>query len=151
LRIDGVSDKGGSSEREVRKRRKVSLSVSPFLETLKEAELSFEAEEEKEGRDLNALLRDLDEASSQLKDNPNLENLKRYKELVKAFLKEALSKTYKVKEVVSRRTGKLFVLVERVNRALEELVERVLSKQVDALWLASKLEEIRGLLIDLYR
>lgn len=151
MRIDGVSDKGGSSEREVRKRRKVSLSVSPFLETLKEAELSFEAEEEKEGRDLNALLRDLDEASSQLKDNPNLENLKRYKELVKAFLKEALSKTYKVKEVVSRRTGKLFVLVERVNRALEELVERVLSKQVDALWLASKLEEIRGLLIDLYR
>ncbi|MBC7239873.1 MAG: DUF327 family protein, partial [Chloroflexi bacterium] len=43
------------------------------------------------------------------------------------------------------------VIVEKINTALEELTQGVLSKQVDALWLASKLEEIRGLLIDIYR
>lgn len=151
MRIDGVSERGGASEREVRKKKKVSLTVSPFLETLREAELSLEAEEKEEKRDLDEILRELDQAASSLKDDPSLENLKRYKELVKAFLKEALSKAYKVKEVLSRRSGKLFILVERVNRALEELVDKVLKKQFDALWLASKLEEIRGLLIDIYR
>jgi len=151
LRIDGVSDRGGSPDREVKKKKRVSLTVSPFLETLKETELSFEVEDEAEERDLHDMLRDLDAAASELKDNPTLENLKKYKKLVKAFLKVALSKTYRVKEVISRRTGKLFVIVEKINTALEELTQGVLSKQVDALWLASKLEEIRGLLIDIYQ
>ncbi|MCS7234269.1 MAG: YaaR family protein [Synergistetes bacterium] len=151
MRIDSVSDRGGASEREIRKKKRVSLTVSPFFETLKEAELSLETEEKGEERDLNDILRELDEAASSLKDDPSLENLNKYKELVRAFLKEVLSKAYKVREVISRRSGKLFILVERVNKALEELIDRVLRKQFDALWLASKLEEIRGLLIDIYR
>lgn len=151
MRIDGISERGGTSEREVKKKKKISLTVSPFLETLKEAELSLETEEREEERDLDELLRKLDQVASSLKDDPSIENLKKYKELVKAFLKGAISKAYRVKEVLSRRSGKLFVLVEKVNRALEELVDRVLRSQVDALWLASKLEEIRGLLIDIYR
>ncbi len=151
MRIDGVSDRGNAPDREVKKKRRVSLSVSPFLESLVEAELSFDGEEEGEKRSLDEILRDLDEAGKKLKDDPSLENLKRYKSLVKSFLKGALMRAYKVREVMSRRTGKLFVLVERVDRALEELVEGVLKRQVDALWIASKLEEIRGLLIDIYR
>lgn len=151
MRVDGVSEKGSPPEREVRKKRKTSLVVSPFLESLTEAKLSLEVEDEGEERDLGDILRDLDEAGERLKEEPSLENLKRYKSLVKAFLKEAISRAYRVKEVLSRRSGKLFILIEKVDRALEDLVDGVLRRQVDALWIASKIEEIRGLLIDIYR
>ena len=151
MRIGEISEKRDLPDRGVKKRKGVSVKSSSFLETLMETEVSMELEEEEEERELEDILADLDEAGERLKDDPRLENLKRYRDLVKLFLKIALRRAYRVKEVMSRRTGKLFILVEKIDQALEELIERVLSQQFDAIWLASKLEEIRGLLIDIYQ
>ena len=85
-----------------------------------------------------------------LREQPNYDNLEEYKKAVRAFLEELVGRHYKV----TRRTGrsgartKVYTMIERVDDALEEL-ERGLGESVD-FDLAGRLDEIRGILVDLY-
>ena len=48
------------------------------------------------------------------------------------------------------RGRKVFYLIEKVNHSLESLATMVLQKQTDTMKLMAALDEIRGLLLDLY-
>lgn len=79
-------------------------------------------------------------------------NLKSYKAAVRSFLKQVLNATYEVSERrfidrVGRR--RLFIIVDRIDEQLEQLTQMVIDKQDTTLDLASKLDEIRGLLLDI--
>lgn len=99
------------------------------------------------------LLEQIDAQSAILKKAATPQGIKRYRQLVAAFMKEALGDSYQLyQESHWDRSGnrKTFVTVKRINQALEELVDSVIHQQKEQIDRIAKLDEIRGLLLDLY-
>jgi len=99
------------------------------------------------------LLKKIDEYSAELRKSPTPEGIKRYRQLVKEFMKEALNDAYQVDtEAKWDRMGnrREFVLVKKINQSLEELMDSFAGQEKKQLDLIAKLDEIRGMLVDLY-
>jgi uncharacterized protein YaaR (DUF327 family) len=102
---------------------------------------------------LNKVLRQLDDLGGQLVKSFSLFDLKNYKDLLRHFLKETQGKVYVMRQQVGwSRFGKskLYQRIERINLELDELTKITLNQQKDPLKMLNKLDEIRGLLVDLY-
>ncbi len=102
--------------------------------------------------DLVMALEEIDEFAKRLRESPVLENLLRYKKKVRVILRFLVEQSYNVQErtlydVQGRR--RLLVLVESIDQKLEELTREFLNQQSGSLDLVSRLDEIRGLLLDL--
>lgn len=109
--------------------------------------------EQVEHFDLVQALEEIDEYSRRLKESPILENLLRYKKRMRAILHFLVQQSFAVSEnsfydVQGRR--RFFMIVENIDHKLEELTRDFLNKQMNGLELVSRLDEIRGLLLDLY-
>jgi uncharacterized protein YaaR (DUF327 family) len=99
------------------------------------------------------LLQQIDTQSEELKKGATPAAIKRYRKLVQTFMKEALGQSYSLnQESHWDRSGnrKIMVTVKRINQSLEELTDALLSKEKKQIDLVARLDEIRGLLIDLY-
>jgi len=118
-----------------------------FGSTLKE--LEGETVETK----LKILLDKIHSQGEKLTKRLDIKDLKEYKNLVTEFLTEAVSNTYKFsKESYLDRRGRhrVHIIVKKVNEKLEELTQQVLREEKDKLAIASSIEDIRGMLIDLF-
>jgi uncharacterized protein YaaR (DUF327 family) len=82
-----------------------------------------------------------------------LSDLKKYKEMVTNFLRICISGglSYKEEEMTTRY-GKTKILstVKLINKKLMDLAETLVSQNQNALEIAAIVDEIRGLLMDLY-
>jgi len=102
---------------------------------------------------LESLFNDIDEQGKILRESLNLKDLKKYKGLIQKFLDYAVNKMYRLKEQAGwDRKGrhKIYTLVETVNKGLEELTTMLMAEQKDQIAILAKVDEIRGLLIDVY-
>jgi uncharacterized protein YaaR (DUF327 family) len=103
--------------------------------------------------DLETALREIEEYGRRLEQSPVLANLLRYKKKVGDLLRFVIERSYAVQERSSydpQGRRRLFVLVETINQKLEALVQDFLAKHGPPLDLVSRLDEIRGLLLDLH-
>ena len=99
------------------------------------------------------LLQQIDEQSAELKKAPTPAGVKRYRKLVQTFMKETLNQSYALDQRTHwDRSGnrKVFTTVKKINESLEALADEVLNKEKGQIDLVAKLDEIRGLLLDLY-
>lgn len=114
---------------------------------------AFEKELDRVYKDkLSEILSEIDEAADKLKESLNLQDLLKYKKLVKKFLQEATENMlrYTKKEHVDLKGRKrIYSLVEKVDKELERLTEEFL-KESKKLELLKMIDDIRGLLIDIY-
>lgn len=98
-------------------------------------------------------LEEIDDYARRFKESPVLENLLKYKRKVRAILQFLVQASYEVTETAfydPQGRRRLLTLVENVDHKLEELTRDFLNKQTNGLDLVSRLDEIRGLLLDLY-
>ncbi len=103
--------------------------------------------------DFATALEEIDECACKLKESPVYGNLLRYKKMVRVLLLFLIEETYHVLEQSCydpQGRRRLFLLVERIDGQLEQLTQDFLKEQLDRLELVSRLDEIRGLLLDLY-
>ncbi|MDI6785298.1 MAG: YaaR family protein [bacterium] len=139
---DSSSVKRGSEKASVK-----NTKFTPFVEELESIAIAGRK------KHLDQLLTSLDRQAKIFIEKPIYENLLTYKELVQTFMKETIDKSYEVKERVSRRSlekQKIYFIVEKVNKDLEYLTEKILSNHSETINLIAKMDEIRGLLLDLY-
>ncbi|NMB25215.1 MAG: YaaR family protein [Firmicutes bacterium] len=95
----------------------------------------------------------IEEAAATLRRSVTLRNLKRYKELIRAFISELMANAYSThQETGFDQYGhrRLYVIVQEIDQRLESLTREVVHGQADNLDLVSRLDEIRGLLLDIY-
>lgn len=115
---------------------------------------SLEAVEEELVRsNLEELLQDVDRTGSELKRWRGRSQLEAYRRAIKAFLQVALEQMYRVShETRFDARGKRVksVVVEAIDEHLEALAAEILKGERSAIPLAARLDEIRGLLLDLY-
>jgi uncharacterized protein YaaR (DUF327 family) len=132
---------------------KRALSFSGIVEESSgESELGGEPEYRYQPDDLAEALELIREEGEALKSAPTMENVKRYRGSVKAFLQTVLEKILKTEERISGinpMRKKRYVLIKVIDRKLEQLALDVLKHQSDQLKILERVEEINGLIVDL--
>lgn len=113
----------------------------------------IEAEEELIRADLEALMEDVDRAGFELKRWRGRAQLEAYRRAVKAFLQVALERMYHVHHETrfdARGRRVKSVVIQAIDAHLEAVANEILKGEKSAIPLAARLDEIRGLLLDLY-
>ncbi len=139
--------------------KKQSLKYRSIFERLEAAEGTngWDIEQgypEPEYEGLEELLDEIYGLGDRLKNLPTLENIKRYKTAVKAFLKVV---SQKMVGVEARTSGthvlkrKHFTLLKIIDIKIEQLTLHFLKHQEEQLDILSRVDEINGLLIDILR
>lgn len=133
-------------------RRKVNTSASASAPEF--ADQLGEALEVEKKQALDPLLEDIDSTSLEFGKRPNQENLKKYRKAVGSFLDYVLKQAYKLDETYSTVRGgktKVHLKIEIIDEKLEKIADMVLREQAEGLMVLKKLDEIRGMIFDLYK
>ena len=146
MKIDPISRQGRS---ENTNRRKVSQSDtrSAFRDVLSSAKNS-------PNNELEELLETLEQSGEYLKENPRLENFEKYRDEVRQFVKSFLESSYDIKltsEMTMSGRKRHMVIVKKIDDNLENLYHLFLREALDLEELASGIEEVMGMILDLYR
>jgi uncharacterized protein YaaR (DUF327 family) len=78
--------------------------------------------------------------------------MKRYRELIREFMNEIVSRSHKFsRENFLDRKGRhrVYTMIKLVNKELDELALELIKDEKDHLLILNKIDEIRGLLIDI--
>ncbi len=123
-------------------------SFSPSL-----AERIQRVQDEKLRSELAGLIQGVDERARKLLASKNKKDFEEYKASVKQFMEKAITGSYKLEEKHGQRQdGKfvVFLTMRKVDEALENLAQLMVAGQQDPMRMVARLDEIRGLLMDLY-
>jgi uncharacterized protein YaaR (DUF327 family) len=91
-------------------------------------------------------------AGDELKDRPFPEEISRYKQAVRNFLHYVVENGYNLEEATSGVNilkRKKFIIIQVVDKKLEELALGLLKNQTSQIALLARIDEIAGLLVDL--
>lgn len=109
-----------------------------------------------EGRNLeeklNRLVEEIFQQGEKLTKRTDIVELKKYKKLISEFLDEAVGNSHKFmkKNFLDRRGRyKGYAIIKKINEELEHLTEEVLSSEKDKIRILARLDEIKGLILDL--
>ncbi len=83
----------------------------------------------------------------------DIAELKRYKKLITEFMQEAVRFTYEFKKRSTRDNRgrhRMYAIIRCVNEKLEKMTQDILSQQVDQLQLMADIDDIHGMLVDLF-
>ncbi|KLU62014.1 hypothetical protein CEB3_c17130 [Peptococcaceae bacterium CEB3] len=103
-------------------------------------------------REFESFLSRLDSLGQRLADSLSLTDLAAFKQMARDFLRSTLGQSRKMREDSfwdPRGQHKVLARVTQIDKALDELGEKVLSEHAKSLDILAKIGEIRGLLIDL--
>ena len=98
-------------------------------------------------RDLDKLYQEVDDQGRHFLENPTPEELARYKLSVRDFISFIVRKGLKLKSAISAR--ELHQVIDRVDEELLALADAFLVSERPLLDLASKVDQINGMLLDL--
>jgi uncharacterized protein YaaR (DUF327 family) len=101
---------------------------------------------------ITGLVGKIDEQGRQLAKKADIKELQKYRELISKFIREIVSSGYafdKENSYETRRRHKVFATVNKINAKLEELAQEMLSNQADNLAILNKVDDIRGLILDI--
>lgn len=102
---------------------------------------------------LNELFKKIEEQGARLTETPTYSELKSYRELVKTFVGEAVSRMYATQRQAGwDRQGrqKVYTTVKKIDETLESMTEDIRTGQATKLNIVAKQDAIRGMLVDLY-
>ncbi|TAH72776.1 MAG: DUF327 family protein [Anaerolineaceae bacterium] len=97
----------------------------------------------------------LDEISAQgkkLGKRMDVRDMKHYRELIRVFMNEIVSRSHKfTRENFLDRKGRhrVYTMIKLVNKELNELALELIKDEKDHMLILNKIDEIRGLLIDI--
>jgi uncharacterized protein len=113
----------------------------------------LDASRQQASRALDRILLDLDASGERLAAAQSFEELEKYKALVKEFMQKVTQGLGKLHFSDGGGGGqaKVHVILQKVDLALDQLAQEVVKRQQGQLRILEKLDQIRGLLLDLYK
>jgi uncharacterized protein YaaR (DUF327 family) len=103
--------------------------------------------------EMSLFISDVEQKGKKLFASKGRKEFDEYKKAVKNFMEKMVSTSFKVEERQSRQKDGKFVVyltTQRVDEALENLGQLLLAGQQDSMRILKALDEIRGILMDLY-
>ncbi len=125
---------------------------SKKIESKKDFSQSFNfARDKRSEEQLKELLEDIKKKGNRLVVTKCYSDVKRYKNLIKEYLEAVLSHMYNVKKDISFWQTQYFITVETIDKKLEELTALLLENESENLKIAKTIDEITGLVVDIYK
>lgn len=109
------------------------------------------AQQKKSEEQLKQMLKNIKNKGTKLVASKNYADVKAYKREIKAYLESVLAFMYSVKKDTSFWQTQYFITVDIIDKKLEELTQDLLNEQKENLDVASTVDEITGLIVDIYK
>ena len=101
---------------------------------------------------LNSMMEEITVQGDKISKHMDIKDMKKYRELVKGFLNEVLSRSHEFsRENFRDRRGRhrVYGIVRLVDKNLDDLAGELVKDEKDHLAIISKIDDIRGLLLDI--
>jgi uncharacterized protein len=106
-----------------------------------------------QGVELQTFLNRLETQGQKLTQSLSIRDLKTFRDMVKTFLRSTFGQSRKMQEDSSwdfQGRPKIMTRISKIDHALDELGKQVLNQQAKPLEVLTKIDEIRGLIVDLF-
>lgn len=141
MEIGRISSKPIQREEE----RKISTGKKGFSQSFSHAK------ERKSEEQLNKMAKDINSKGNRLALTKTYADVRMYKKMIKEYLESVLQFMYESKKDISFWQTQYFVTVDTVDAKLEEITSKIMSDEAENLDIASTIDEIQGLIVDIYR
>ena len=101
---------------------------------------------------LNSMMEEITAQGDKMSKHMDIKDMKKYRELVKGFLNEVVSRSHEFsRENFLDRRGRhrVYGIVRLVDKNLDDLAGELVKDEKDHLAIISKIDDIRGLLLDI--
>ena len=101
---------------------------------------------------LSAMMEEITMQGKKLGKHMDVRDMKHYRRLIKDFMNEIVNRSHKFsRENFLDRRGRhrVYGMIKRVDAVLDELAGELIKEEKDSLTILSKVDEIRGLLLDI--
>ena len=142
IRIDSMQQINQTAET-----RQVQQSDEEFKFTL-----MSKIEEDGLAARLETMMKEITQQGKKLGKHMDIRDMKHYRALIKEFLNEVVNRSHKFsRENFLDRRGRhrVYGMIKRVDAALDELAGELLKDEKDSLAILERVDEIRGLLLDI--
>ncbi|MCX7951189.1 MAG: YaaR family protein [Clostridiales bacterium] len=102
-------------------------------------------------QNLKRMLDDIDRLGKRLISTRSVEDAKEYKKKVQEYISFVVKNAYVLRKEVGPYSYGMHIKVEIINQKVDDLTKELLEQQKSTIELADKIEEIRGLLVDVYK
>lgn len=135
-----------------RVRRGTLTSERKIVSEKKDFSRSFSQERQKKSEEqLNKMIDDIKKRGSKLVTTKTYVDVIMYKKMIKEYLESILKFMYETKKDISFWQTQYFVTVDTIDLKLEELTKVLLSDEKENINIASTIDEIQGMIVDIYR
>ena len=100
---------------------------------------------------LRTMMEDINEQGEKIARHMDIKDMRRYRELVKGFLNEVVSRSHEFsRENFLDRRGRhrVYGIVKLVDKTLDDLAGELVKDEKDHIAIVSRIDDIRGLLLD---
>ena len=102
---------------------------------------------------LNLLFQDITMQGKKISKHTDVKDMKRYRALIKDFLNEVVNRSHKFsRENFLDRRGRhrVYGIIRLIDKNLDELAAELIKEEKDNIKILQKVDEIRGLLLDIF-
>jgi len=102
---------------------------------------------------LSLMMEDIIQQGNRLGKRMDVRDLKQYRKLIQEFMNEIATHTHQFsRENFLDRKGRhrVYGIVKKINQTLDELAEELLNEEKDHISILSKIDEIKGLILDIF-
>lgn len=101
--------------------------------------------------DLQNYINEIKKKGNRLVVTKNYIDVISYKKLITKYLKDIVDYTYSLNKNTSFWESQYFTTVETINQKLDDLTRNVMDEQKENIDMASTIDNIQGLLVDIYK
>lgn len=101
---------------------------------------------------LSLMIEEITQQGYRLGKRRDIRDMKQYRKLIQSFMNEIVNHSHEFSRenfLDKRGRHRVYGIIKQVNQALDELAEELLNEEQDHLAILSKIDEIRGLLLDI--
>lgn len=110
-----------------------------------------QARDRKSQEQLKKMCDDIKKRGNRLVLTKTYADVRMYKKMIKEYLESVLQFMYDTKKDISFWQTQYFVTVDTIDTKLEEITNSLMSEEKENLDIAATIDEIQGLIVDIYR
>lgn len=142
MKVSGIGNKAQTAGTKGRERIPKSEGFSLSMDM---------ANKEQTEQKLKYMLEDIEKIGKRLLSTRSLGDARAYKQKVQEYLSFIVKNIYILKREPGPFNYGIHVRIEVINQKLDELTKDLINDQRETIELADKIEEIKGLLVDVYK
>lgn len=115
--------------------------------------LAGKIEEAELAQRLNTLMDDITMQGKKIAKHMDVRDMKHYRELIHDFMNEIVTRSHKFSRenfLDKRGRHRVYGMIRLVDETLDELASELLKDEKDHLMILSRIDEIRGILLDIF-